>query len=332
MTVRDIINEIFDSDDMKTYLCEHTEALWEWEICHMITAAPTITLQRKLEIFNHLAKAETLDEKFSDVSNKEEYKTVSEDSYKGFAKTTHAALEALYDVESAAIFLLETLVWKDDRFVSYETIPFYSYKKAAAYIQNKYEDDVNENRLWHILTKWELDIDGNMHDTWSYYIVENQVRFFCNDHLALWKMGLPNRDLNLPVPFRAGDIIEVVDLPFTDKRHALILFIGDNCDCCCVQEVHMQNGVLRQRALKHGDIMDSEGAFTNSALYSAKRVTEALDLDKEENVLLLLQSYMKKYPDVSKDIRWICDMIEEKNIPCSDVTEELLDELWKKVR
>jgi len=60
-------------------------------------------------------------------------------------------------------------------------------------------------------------------------------------------------DLNLPVPFKAGDIVEVDLYPFADKRIMEILEIGDNFDCCCLQAIGKNSdGAWNIGAVKHG--------------------------------------------------------------------------------
>lgn len=61
MTIQDIINEVFESKEMKDYLCEHVEELYKYQIKEMIAASPLISVQRKLEIFEWLAEGEDLE-------------------------------------------------------------------------------------------------------------------------------------------------------------------------------------------------------------------------------------------------------------------------------
>ena len=42
-------------------------------------------------------------------------------------------------------------------------------------------------------------------------------------------------NLNLPVPFKTGTLLEIDGFPFTSPYYTLLISVGDNRDCCCLQ-------------------------------------------------------------------------------------------------
>ena len=73
--------------------------------------------------------------------------------------------------------------------------------------------------------------------------------------------------LNLPIPFCAGDIVRVDCRPFQPEHPAVLLEVGDNTDCCCVQALcRGQNGTWTIGALKHGNLFSNATCFL-SPLY-----------------------------------------------------------------
>ena len=60
-------------------------------------------------------------------------------------------------------------------------------------------------------------------------------------------------NLNVPVPFKPGDIITYDGFPFGPKGHILIVEVGDNRDCCCLQGLSLDtDGKWIMGAVKHG--------------------------------------------------------------------------------
>ena len=98
---------------------------------------------------------------------------------------------------------------------------------------------------------------------------------------CVWAEGAFGGDalhLNLPVPYRHGDILEVGCAPYVSKPHYCILTeVGD--DCCGVQCLYPgENGHIEFGALKHGHYFS--GCFDRrqylSPLYGAKIYTGEL--------------------------------------------------------
>ena len=100
-----------------------------------------------------------------------------------------------------------------------------------------------------------------------------------------------NSDLNLPIPFRAGDIVTVDCRPFAPVSHAVILEVGDNFDCCCVQALYRRrNGTWDTGAVKHGYILPGRELPQLSPLY--RLATFHGQLPKEERLMEQVSRYV----------------------------------------
>lgn len=58
MTVKDVINEVIESETLKKYFTENIETLNRWQVTDLIAGA-RISLERKMKIAKELAKSET---------------------------------------------------------------------------------------------------------------------------------------------------------------------------------------------------------------------------------------------------------------------------------
>lgn len=333
MTLCDIIQEIFESEEMSRYLCANADGLYKWQIREMIAASPMVTLQRKWEIFDWLAGEEDIEKELTEAEDERERKWILEDSYAAIAKGIRSALDALYDMDKPAVFLVENIVCHEknsDASEEYGKTPFASFEKAAAHIKAESAEFDEGARFWYSAEKWEPDENGDMNETWEYLIINNQIMFFYSGmHDCDAK---PDRDLNLPIPFQPGDIIEAHSLPISRRRRALILEVNDNWDCCAVQHIYVgDDGSLRLNALKHGHLFE-DSWVDNSPLYTIKKYAGVLE--EGEEALALIQSYMKKRPEIDRNLElWdAIKYIEEQNIPPSEITEALLDSLVEKMR
>ena len=68
-------------------------------------------------------------------------------------------------------------------------------------------------------------------------VLGTEVCYFSSSRREYPDFSIYN-DVNLPVPFHAGDIVTIDCRPFAPVSHAVILEVGDNCDCCCLQALY----------------------------------------------------------------------------------------------
>lgn len=332
MTIQGIINEIFESQEMKDYLCENTKLLYKNKIKDMITGSPMVTVQRKLEMLEWLSEGEDLEDELTETEDENMRKHILKNSYAEIVKNIRDALNALYDDIKLGVFLVRFVAcWSswDDEYAEAEIIPFTNYEKAVQYMR-KQEEIYGENRIWFEIEKWEQDEDGNLEEKWTYIVTKGKIiyvyhREYCSRECS------PDKDVNLPVPFKAGDILEVQDMPFARKRHVLILDIGDNKDCCAVWQLYIDdNGCIEANAFKHGHIFNSH--YATSPLYSAKTFQGVLE--DEEEVLYIVKNFINKLPEVED--KWnqlfeVFNYISENNVHSKDITEEYLENIKDKL-
>ena len=283
--LKQIIGNIFPSEDMKKYLCEHVSELRKWEIMEMIAGAK-IPLEKKRSFFERLADLEDTNGcATSEKNNKPEF--FWEASYRKYVEKIEQALNDLHiKSKEEGMLLMQERMLQDGEHKILGDLPFFSYEKFDAYLEDyfKYADELSneEEYRWHMIEKYNEDENGNLVEVCDYIFVNGEVMFYCyedDSDFDCW----PNSDLNLPVPFEPGDIIEVDAKPFSMKKKGVILQIGDNIDCCCVQVLHAKDGsIIDNSALKHSSyIYDNNGWINLSALYTASVYKGILE-EKEE--------------------------------------------------
>lgn len=149
---------------------------------------------------------------------------------------------------------------------------------------------------WYDIMKWIKNPEGKYIAVCNYVIARDDIIFSDieqeaknMDYLDIYNYNFSD-NLNLPVPFKAGDLLEFDGYPFGPKCHVLILWIGDNCDCCCVQGLAInEEDEWSCGAVKHG--MVSYSYFPKiSYLYSARLYDG--ELPENERVLLEIRDYI----------------------------------------
>ena len=219
------------------------------------------------------------------------------------------------------IYSLETCFYEEKEKCSNSVFEFLylTYEEAIIDIINFFEsfaDDHNE-LVWFVVTKWGKNAYGKLSQQYTYFIIENELRYINSyqSDIACTEDMIGGGDLNLPVPFEAGDIVEINVKPFAPKFHALILSIGDNMDCCCVQGLARDaKGLWNIGAVKHG-MIGVQPFPMPSMLYGIGRYNGPLD--DEDLILVEISSYMKKRPDKVNELF-------EQIAYCGELTDEEL--------
>ena len=175
--------------------------------------------------------------------------------------------------------------------------------KVKKYINEedkKYPPDAEEYR-WYNVEKWIKDKYGDYIQACEYHMVDNEILYIdISDTKSIFELiDIENieslnlfflGDLRLPVPFKAGDILEADGYPYGPKFRMIILEVGDNEDCCCVQGLAKNSeGRWESGAVKHGHVSFSYYPKTSS-LYSVKVFTGQLADD--ESILYRVRDYI----------------------------------------
>lgn len=248
-----IIRELFPSAEMADYLTQYPIRdvyyehcgdvdrvnsknfhLWRSDIERAIAGAP-ISLKRKSELLNMLAK---------------------EDNY--FSETANWLQKILLDISPKLGEILTLRSYSYDGAGNFEEefcLPFLSWEYLFEYIENCWNEDNDE--VWFVAEKWTPDENGRLINSHNYTILNRQICYVDapppHEHHEFSPYTCCQTEL--PVPFHVGDIVTIDCRPYAPVSHVVILGIGDNCDCCCVQALYREDdGTWDKGALKHGSI------------------------------------------------------------------------------
>ena len=285
----DVLQTFLPSDAMRRYLAG--APLTKRQISELVCGAP-VPLTDKLRWMEYLAAKENLfpDIPSESLSLREQSaadpaaQRMVEASFSYQAKQIKLALEELETGAEAVFLLIEA--WHDeeidDRKISAGT-PFFNADDALEYIRYDMDsagEDYN-NLCWYELQKWKPSTDpvsgkASYVHGYTYYFLKDRACFFekleetREPYLFLPESRRYSEDgqhLNLPIPFCAGDIVRVDCRPFQPEHPAVLLEVGDNTDCCCVQALcRGGNGTWTLGALKHGSLFSDRDCFL-SPLY-----------------------------------------------------------------
>lgn len=280
--LKQIIAEIFPSEDMKTYLSENIDKLWRYQVLNMISGA-MVPLKRKLVMFEAL---EIEEQKCGNYFAEKDDLFRDKDLIQTFGQFAEGIKRAVEELEISTkengILLMQEKQLIDGEDCIIGDLPFFSYEKFLSYMK-EYQQNREEGLEydWHKVEKYQEDEKGNLEETHEYIFVNGELFFYSNltdDEFDCW----PDDNLNLPVPFKAGDIILVEPMPFSVRKKGLILDIGDNSDCCCVQVMHKnERGWIDTAALKHSSMFYSNMSYPSvSALYTAHIYDGELEEDE----------------------------------------------------
>ncbi len=196
------------------------------------------------------------------------------------------------------VFSMEESCYEGDFNTEREFIGIYaSWKDVAEYVKDELEqwEPDPEERFWYHAIKWVKNKAGKYIAACEYVLVKDEILFSelqeemeFTDIQDIVYYAPHAVDLNLPVPFKAGDILEFDGYPFGPKFRAIITEVGDNRDCCCVQALAMnKNGKWSFGAVKHG--LSNRYWPMESLLYAVKPFTGELS-DKEKLLLEVQQA------------------------------------------
>ena len=208
---------------------------------------------------------------------------------------------AMHYLEGDGIFSLENNYYEEADYDNYSYFVgnFARYQDAQEYIAI---ENSNEDLQYYNLTRWVKNSEGKLEDVCSYIIHGHDI-LFLDLHNGDFREDYGHfraENLNLPVPFRAGDILECDGFPFGPKFRMLILTINDNCDCCCVQGLYLDEcGKWNCGAVKHGAV-SYDYSPKPSFLYRSKIYTG--ELSEEENVLQLVSEYLHGDEEKGRDL------------------------------
>lgn len=216
-----------------------------------------------------------------------------EDSFCAQAGQIRRALRELHAKPGELFLLVEA--WYDEELKDEKVdsgTPFPTFEKAIGYIRRDIQEcELDEScTCWYRLEKWVPDASGGFVQRYVYWLWMDQVIYFEEQKNSLTEPAYyeavttrfsdDGQHLNLPIPFHAGDVVTVDCRPFKPLQYAVLLEIGDNTDCCCVQALcSTETDRWIVGALKHGSLFFHSG-FCLSPLYRLEPCSQP-PLEKE---------------------------------------------------
>lgn len=208
------------------------------------------------------------------------------DFWKNYRKSVDEAF-SLMDSRDAVFVVYEYSLYEHD-IDSEEWMHgiFSSYNAALRFASKDYDSKKDEEDLmhWYVINLWMKEDDESYKDVCDYYIIDNELCYAEFDFRSEFHESCVNGELNIPVHYKPGDILIFDNYPFGPKEKFVMLEIGDNQDCCCLQALsRKQDGTWKVGAVKHGTMGDTIYPRI-SALYTADTYIPVLS-DPEDAIL-----------------------------------------------
>ena len=276
-----IVREVFPSPEMASYLAERELAGWELRDAIAYAAVP---LERKRDMFLRLAFGK-------------------DTAY--FRRQAGAIEEAIREMQAkpGEFFYLKYFCCSEESVFGYEEKglePYLTWEHIFECIQKYlgYLEDDEKELVWFEVEKWSPDGKGRLKNDYDYTVLGNEVCYVSNNNSHRWKYCFSTlQDLAyLPVPFHAGDIVTIDCRPFAPVSHAVILDVGDNRDCCCLQALYRSgDGIWDIGAVKHGHVLPYHYYPEISPLY--RLASFHGQLPEEERLLKKVSQYVSTDKD-----------------------------------
>lgn len=302
----EVLNTFLPSGEMRAHVLK--DKLTKHEIMQLIIGAP-VSLRVKAEYCRRLMRRDDmfhviLDEATADLKSNGSAADTPEIKarfLRGHAErnffTRHfhaisAALDAL-ELQPGELFCLNE-AWLEEETMEEGmpggSVPLLSFDAALRYVRNEMAEEewTDDTLCWTKLEKWIPCENGEMRRTYTYYLIRDEVVYFDLPEPAAsgcfvdrlffdrFRYSLSGVHLNLSVPYRPGDIVEINCLPFVPVSRVVLLEVGN--DCCGVSCLHRtKDGFWEAGALKHGHFTDAlTFSFCISPLYRISSFTGTL--------------------------------------------------------
>ncbi len=204
---------------------------------------------------------------------------------------------AMMHMASEGVYVVESANYNSDKNaceLEFECVTA-TFEQAKEWInaQSAIEEYAMDVPRWNRVSKWIKDLNERYSEVCTYTFVGNEVYFVDISDEYADRQGLKsewNCEINIEVPFKSGDIVEINGLPYCERYHALITNVGDNRDCCCLQALfRRKDGKWEVGSVKHNQLLYNIYPFV-SPLYIAEVFAGTL-LDGEE-LMYEVQKYI----------------------------------------
>ena len=228
--IAEILKEIFPSEEMASYLarCPFDKTvpwnrqhfvfddaspeelpLFRDDLADAIAGAP-ISLERKRDLFLRLAEDE------------------NGSLFRKWADLVSQAIQEMQPKPGEVFYLIahnyreEPSHLEDDTvgaFLSWE----YIFEAIREYLGGDSMDE--DDLIWFTIEKWTPDGNGRLKDNYSYEVIRDEVWFCYSKDFPFHEQPVLGgyEDLNLQVPFHAGDILTVDCRPYAPVSHIVVL-------------------------------------------------------------------------------------------------------------
>lgn len=247
-----ILKELFPAIEMAAFLAACT--LTRMNLRDAVAYAP-VSLARKRDLFLQLASGK-------------------DRAY--FRRQAGAVEEAIREMQAkpGEFFYLKCCRYSDKSVFAEEKglAPYLTWEHIFERIQEYLGNLADERKAltWFEVEKWSPDGTGRLKNDYDYTVFGSEVCYAVHNNSPHWDWPgfSAGCDLNLPVPFHAGDIVTIDCRPSAPVSHAVILEVGDNRDCCCLQALYRSgDGSWSTGAVKHGYILPNHCLPNISPLY-----------------------------------------------------------------
>ncbi len=339
---KDVVDTCFPPGEMREYLLR--EKLSKYSVAGIVRGAP-LSLEKKKNMLKALSVTDNIlwdiycyfrDEKtgagllsgFERLPGPLIYRRARKNSFSYHYMEFEDALEALRLKKGEIFYLREK--WYDENIHDENDsgeAPFLSLNAALEALAFAIGDEEWEEDtcIWSALEKWTPEEDGSMANPYTYYLVRDEIVYFernrYDESLRLWRCDyrgyVSSLNLDLPIPYSAGDIVTLDCLPFAPVKHVLLLEVN-NGDCCGARMLYRRgdSGLWDSGALKHGH---GWGLHTPmlSPLYRLSRFDGQLPV--EEEPLAAVAEYMcgdaAKGGEIKEDFRESMSQITDEKLP-----------------
>ena len=312
--LEELLQVFMPSEEMRAYLS--TQKLRNLQIQDMILGAP-VPLKMKAENIHKLTSKDDILHSILDKIPSDWFKRAYGDSWEdlepvlktdidwSFTAHDQAIQEALnaLDLKPGEILCLEEASFNERRMeeeVAGGSMLFLSFDAALRYLRYKMEYEAWEEDApyWTMLQKWVPGENGEMLHLYTYCLIRDEVIYFeklHRDESEYWEWSSDNYyysargggGVGLPVPYHAGDIVEIDCLPFAPVRHVLLLEEGNGSNTRCLYPT--KEGKWTTGFFERGQIMD---CYT-PALSPLYRISSYSGyLPRNEQLLKSVQTYV----------------------------------------
>lgn len=279
MIKEEIIGTLIKDAAFAEYLTKAN--LSEYDMVKLVCHAP-ISLFEKRSFYKKLLR-----EKNCGNVNSESGNVGDRFSFENYLRIVTKAIDDL-NLPKDGTFLLVGHSFDNGYDEQFECAPFRSYRAVQKYLNETF-DEGGEKKFWYTLEKWlpKKENASELIEVCEFAFIGTEPCFYRNrryfydkelrkgnarklaleDDFTLFSSG----NMNLPTPFKPGDILHIDCRPFAPKTSVVVIDSRVEFDCCYPQcEYVDKNGDKKYGALKHSHIFKEDVVETVSPLYNLK--------------------------------------------------------------